>query len=114
MIPFKLGINQKGYKMKTKNILAGLLIIGATSLFAANGESLYKACAGCHGASGEKAALGKSEIITGWEVQKSVEALTGYKDGSYGKAMKGVMKGQVTRLSDEDIKSIAEYIATFK
>lgn len=100
--------------MKTTKILAGLLMIGATSLFAANGEALYKACASCHGANGEKAALGKSQIIKGWDETKTVEALKGYKAGTYGGPMKGVMKGQVARLSDADINALAGYISTLK
>jgi cytochrome c553 len=39
-----------------------------------------------------------------------VAALKGYKDGSYGGAMKGVMKGQVANLSDADIEAIATQI----
>lgn len=97
--------------MKTTKILAGLLIIGATSLFAADGAGLFKACTACHGANGEKAALGKSQIIKGWDAAKTEASLKGYKDGSYGGAMKGVMKGQVARLSDEDIKAVAAHIA---
>lgn len=100
--------------MKITNILAGLAILGATSLFAANGATLYKACAGCHGANGEKSALGKSKVITGWDVAKTEAALKGYKDGSYGGAMKGLMKGQVSRLSDADIKLVSEHIASLK
>ena len=100
--------------MKTTKILAGLLIIGATSLFASNGEALYKACASCHGANGERAALGKSQIIKGWDETKTLEALKGYKAGTYGGAMKGVMKGQVARLSDDDMKALAGYISTLK
>ncbi len=97
--------------MKTTKILAGLLIIGATSLFAADGAGLFKSCAGCHGAHGEKAALGKSQIIKGWDASKTESALRGYKNGTYGGAMKGVMKGQVARLSDEDMKIISAHIA---
>jgi cytochrome c553 len=33
-----------------------------------------------------------------------------YKDGSYGGAMKGLMKGQVAKLSDADIKALADYM----
>ena len=97
--------------MKTTKILTGLLILGATSLFAADGAGLFKACAGCHGANGEKPALGKSQVIKGWDTAKTEEALKGYKDGSYGGPMKGVMKGQVARLSDEDIKALSAHIA---
>ena len=97
--------------MKLGKILLGLAVLGSVSLFAADGAALYKKCSACHGANAEKAALGKSQIIKGWEVAKTQAALKGYKDGSYGGAMKGVMKGQVAPMSDEDIKAVAEYIS---
>ena len=97
--------------MKTTKILTGLLLLGVTSLFAADGAGLFKACAGCHGANGERAALGKSQVIKGWDEAKTLTALKGYKDGSYGGPMKGVMKGQVARLSEEDIKALSAHIA---
>ena len=90
-----------------KKIVIGTMIAAASLMAAAN----YGACAACHGANGEKAALGKSQIIKGWPVEKTVAALKGYKDGSYGGAMKGVMKGQVARLSDADIQALAEHIS---
>ena len=65
------------------------------------------ACAGCHGANFEKAALGKSKIVKDLTKDEIVKALKGYKDGSYGGAMKGIMKGQVAKLSDADIEEIA-------
>jgi cytochrome c len=97
---------------KLTNTILGLAILGATSLFAADGAGLYKKCQGCHGVNGEKAALGKSQIIKGWEASKTVAALKGYKDGTYGGAMKGVMKGQVAALNDDQIQAIADFIAT--
>ena len=101
--------------MKTTGIkiLAVLTVLGASSLFA-SGADLYKRCAGCHGINGEKKALGKSMAITGWEKDKTIAALKGYKDGRYGKAMKGVMKGQVASLSDKEIEALAQHIATLK
>lgn len=94
-----------------KKIILGTLIVSASmlTLNAAN----YASCVGCHGAKGEKKALGKSAVITGWSVEKTVAALKGYKDGSYGGPMKGVMKGQVARLSDADIQDLAEQISKF-
>lgn len=100
--------------MKTTKILMSLAVIAGTSLFASDGAKIYNSCAGCHGANAEKAALGKSAVIKGWDVEKTFAALKGYKDGSYGGAMKGVMKGQVTRLSDADIKAVAEHISSLK
>ena len=32
-----------------------------------NAETLFKTCASCHGLKGEKEALGKSQVITGWD-----------------------------------------------
>ncbi|RXJ60520.1 c-type cytochrome [Candidatus Marinarcus aquaticus] len=91
-----------------KKIIFGTLL-AAASLMAAN----YAPCAACHGANGEKAALGKSQIIKGWSADKLEAALHGYKDGSYGGPMKGVMKGQVAKLSDADIKALADQISKF-
>ncbi len=76
------------------------------------GKTLYIKCAACHGSNGEKAALAKSQIIKGWSVAKVTEALNGYKNGTYGNAMKAVMKGQASGLSDTQIKSLAEYISS--
>ena len=82
----------------------GLLTITATA-------ADTKACAGCHGANFEKAALGKSKIVKDLSKEDIVKALKGYKDGSYGGAMKTVMKGQVAKLDDKAIAEIASSIA---
>ncbi len=74
-------------------------------------KTLYNACAACHGINAEKAALGKSQVIKGWSVEKTTTALNGYKDGTYGGAMKGLMKGQAAKLSADETKAIAEYIS---
>jgi len=68
------------------------------------------ACAGCHGANFEKAAMGKSKIVKDMSKEDIVKALKGYKDGSYGGAMKGLMKGQVASLDDAAIEAIAAEI----
>lgn len=93
-----------------KKLALVLAFLGASSLFAADGATLYKKCASCHGAKAEKKALNKSQIIAGWDVAKIEEALHGYKDGSYGGPMKGLMKGQVATLNDAQITALAEYI----
>jgi cytochrome c len=96
---------------KITKIVLGLAVLGATTLAASDGATLYKKCSGCHGANGEKKALGKSAVIQGWEESKTIAALKGYKDGTYGGVMKGVMKGQVVSLNDEQIKQIAQFLA---
>lgn len=75
--------------------------------------AIYKVCAGCHGADGSKVALGKSQVIKGWDAKKTEDALLGYKNKTYGGVMKGLMTSQVANLSEEEIKAVSEYIATF-
>ena len=71
----------------------------------------YAKCVGCHGANGEKVAMGKSKVIKDMTKADFIAAMKGYKDGSYGGPMKGLMKGQVSSLSDADIEAIANQIA---
>lgn len=97
-----------------KKVVVSLMAIGAMSFLAADGAALFKKCAGCHGANAEKKALGKSQVIAGWDAAKTEAALNGYKDGSYGGAMKGLMKGQVASYSADDIKAVSAYIAGLK
>jgi cytochrome c553 len=78
-----------------------------------NGKLLYmQKCASCHGQKAEKTALGKSQVIAGWEAAKIEAALNGYKDGTYGGAMKGLMAGQVGILDAGQIKALSAYIST--
>ncbi len=73
----------------------------------------YRRCKACHGTWGEVSALQRSKVIAGWKKEKTINALKGYQNGTYGGAMKGLMKGQVRALSEEDIKEIAEYLEQF-
>ncbi len=90
-----------------------LMILGITAILgAADGAALYKKCAACHGANGEKHALGKSKVIQGMSKEELVTAMNGYKDGTYGGPMKALMKGQVTSLSAEDTDTLADFISS--
>ncbi len=91
-----------------KSILLAMTL--AASLSAADGAALFKKCAACHGANGEKHALGKSKIIKTMTPAEIETALKGYQDGTYGGSMKGLMKGQAASLNTEQIKAIADYI----
>ena len=79
---------------------------------AISGEKLYNQCSSCHGINAEKKALNNSEIIKSWDAAKIETALNGYKDGSYGGSMKGIMKGQVSKLDSDKIKALAKYISS--
>lgn len=93
-------------KKKLMAMVCGALLCGV----AAQANPLYSKCVACHGAEGEKAALGKSMIIKDMSKADFVSALKGYKDGSYGKEQKALMKAQVAALSDAQMEEIASFI----
>ena len=76
-----------------------------------DGEALFKSCASCHGQKAEKEALGKSQVIAGWNKEKIIQALNGYKDGTYGGVMKNIMKGQVATKTDAEVDALATFIS---
>ncbi len=91
---------------KVIKIVALGSLLTASALYSAN----TTACKGCHGANFEKKAMGVSKVVKDMSKEEIVKALKGYKDGSYGGSMKGIMKGQVAPLSEADIDSIASSI----
>ena len=86
-----------------KAVLAALLcaIYGIASVNTA-------VCKGCHGQNFEKKALGVSQVVADMNVTSVETALIGYKNGTYGGSMKGVMKGQVSKYSDDELKEVAK------
>ena len=98
-----------------KKTLLTLLLTLTTQYIAADGQSLYKNCAGCHGDKGETKALQLSAMISGQDEDKTTLQLTAYKNGELNKyGLGNIMKMQVATLSDEDISDLANYIATLK
>ena len=84
-----------------KKIVLGTLVCGVAAFAAVN----LGACKGCHGQNWEKAALGKSKIVKDMTKAEVSAALVGYKNGTYGGPMKGVMVGQVAKYSEADLKN---------
>jgi len=74
-------------------------------------EDMFKVCASCHGSKGEKEALGKSQAITGWDKDRTIRALNGYKNETYGGIMKGIMKQYVQTKTKEEIEALADFIS---
>jgi len=78
-------------------------ILATTSTYAVS----IAVCAGCHGQHFEKSALGKSKIVKDMSLKEVVEALKGYKAGTYGDTMKDLMVKQVANLKDSDIEAMS-------
>lgn len=95
--------------MNIKTIHKITLIMALSVGFSCAGDFESK-CASCHGAKGEKMALGKSKVINTFTKAQIVSALKGYKKGTYGGEMKTVMQGNVKGLSSKQITAIANQI----
>ena len=90
---------------------AGDAVASAGGGAGADGKAVFSACAGCHGADGKTKALSVSPIIAGQSKDDLVMKIKGYKDGSYGGAMKSTMAPMVANLTDDQIAAVAEYIS---
>jgi len=95
--------------------IALALLVASVSLMAADGAAAFKKCVACHGAHGEKKALGKSAVINTMSAAEIEKALTDYKAGKRNvHGMGALMKGQVASYDAAKIKAVAAYIATLK
>ena len=63
-------------------------------------------CKQCHGVDFEKASLGSSRVVRDMSQNDIIEALLGYKNGTYGGSMKGVMIEKMKHYSTQELKSI--------
>ena len=81
---------------------------------AVDGATIFHKCQSCHGAKAEKSALGKSKVIADFSKEELVNAINGYKNGTYGGSMKALMKGQVGPLNDAEVEAVADYISNLK
>lgn len=93
-------------------VFAGLLLSVLIVVPAfAEGEAIYAKCKGCHGVDGAQKAMGMSPALQGQSAQQLLEKLEGYVDGTYGGSKKMIMVNTLKRLSPEQLREVAEYIA---
>ena len=71
--------------MKKLIIVSGVAALLAGSLFAADGATLYKKCAACHGPKAEKVYLNKVPVLNTLSKESITESLKGYKVGTLDK-----------------------------
>jgi cytochrome c len=92
-----------------KIVLATVALVGFAF---ADAPASYVSCKACHGVKGEvnTTTQSKSHVPANLSKADIEKSLHGYKDGSYGGAMKAIMKGQVAKLTDDQIKELANYM----
>lgn len=100
--------------MKKLLVLSALACLGI-SAYAADGATLYKKCAVCHGAKAEKSYLNKVPALNTVSSADRIKFMKEYAAGTrnaYGQG--GIMKIQLKGLTDADFAAIDAYIATLK
>ncbi|RAX53007.1 hypothetical protein CCY99_06460 [Helicobacter sp. 16-1353] len=94
-----------------------ICIFSAVGLMAADGATIYKACAVCHGPNADKIPPGSkaTSLLVDLPKDKIVEDLKGYKAKKLNQFSAGpIMWAQSQRYSEADMESVAEYIQTLK
>jgi len=80
-----------------------------------NGKKIFNSrCIGCHGQKGERKALGQSEVIQNFSEEELISALDGYKNQPADDNMEKLMKSQVQKYSDNELRDVAKYVSTLK
>jgi len=100
---FYFFLNEDEMKRKYLLMLLTTLSLSANILQNTN-------CINCHGKHFEKSALNQSKIVKDMTQNEIEKALIGYKLGTYGKGLKGIMKGQLLKFNENELKIIAKYI----
>ncbi|MBZ7949059.1 c-type cytochrome [Campylobacter molothri] len=100
--------------MKKMLVISVLACIGV-SAFAADGATIFKKCAVCHGAKADKVYLNKVPALKTLSFEERAQALKEYKAGTRNKFGQGaIMKVQLNSLSEADLEAVDKYIETLK
>jgi len=91
------------------------LFLILSTVYILSASPLYKKCGTCHGVKGEKASLNLTSAIAGMKADDVVEMLKEYKAGTRNKYGFGkMMKGQSSKLSEEEMKEIGRHIESME
>lgn len=96
-----------------KFIAISALACLAISAYAADGATLYKKCAVCHGPKADKVYLNKVPALKSISTAERLQYMKEYSEGkrnAYGQG--AIMKINLKGLTEEDFKAIEAYIET--
>ncbi|ARA71207.1 c-type cytochrome [Pasteurella multocida] len=91
-------------------ILLALVPIAQANVSVKRGQQLFKPCSFCHGNQAEKSALNQSRPLKDLPENEIVNALKARKEGQ----IIGAGNAAKSRLSEEDMQSVAKFIETLK
>jgi len=91
-----------------------LLVLSPAAALSADGEKLYqtKTCFTCHGKDGKTPIMPMYPKIAGQNQAYTLQQLKDIKSGARSNGQSAAMKGVMGLVSDDEMKSLSEYIAT--
>jgi cytochrome c553 len=92
------------------------LAVYISNMIEVRGRELFELrCASCHGADGNRAAFGQSDLISGKSESELAAVIEKYRSGEFERGTTAsAMKGRAANLSDHDVTALARYISTLK
>jgi len=104
---------------QTTRLLAAILataVFLAGSAMAQDGATLYqtKACFTCHGADGKTPIMPGYPKIAGQNAEYSLQQMKDIKSGARNNAFSGAMQGVMHMVNDDEMKTLADYMATLE
>ena len=102
--------------MKKVMLLVALAALASTSAMAADGAKLFaeKTCTACHGKDGNKPLMPDYPKIAGQNKAYVEKQMKDIKSGARANGNSAAMKGVMVIVSDEEIKTIAEFVSQMK
>lgn len=94
-------------------VAVGMLLAGNTAL-AMDGAQLYqtKTCFSCHGKDANSPILPAYPKIAGQNAAYALQQMKDIKSGARANGMSAAMKGVMHLVNDEEMKAIADWLAT--
>jgi cytochrome c len=91
-----------------------LLALSPTVTLAADGAALYKSktCTACHGKDGKTPIMPTYPKIAGQNAAYALQQMKDIKSGARSNGQSAAMKGVMHLVSDEEMKILADYVAT--
>ena len=95
-------------------VCAVLFTLSTGTAMAADGASLYmtKTCTACHGKDGKTPIMPSYPKIAGQNAAYALQQMKDIKSGARSNAQAAAMKGVMHLVSDEEMKALADYVAT--
>jgi cytochrome c len=100
--------------MTLSTLLAASLLLGAGPTMALDGAQLYmtKTCFSCHGKDAKTPIMPTYPKLAGQNAEYALQQMKDIKSGARANSMSAAMKGVMHLVNDEEMKAIADWLAT--